>query len=79
MTFFSYKDSKSLVRTQFGGLAGQMWAAGCQQVGFTPWLIRHVSLQPCWTTRSMETGLLIAGFPLQGLTYGGHKSGAFYF
>eukprot|EP00983_Pelagomonas_calceolata_P083417 1156155-Pelagomonas_calceolata.AAC.4 len=46
MIFISYKDSKSLNITPFGGLAGQMWAAGRQKVGFTPQLIRHVS--PNW-------------------------------
>eukprot|EP00983_Pelagomonas_calceolata_P059650 1146016-Pelagomonas_calceolata.AAC.6 len=42
MIFISYKDPKSLNITPFGGLAGQMWAAGCQKVGFMPQLPRHV-------------------------------------
>eukprot|EP00983_Pelagomonas_calceolata_P028171 882495-Pelagomonas_calceolata.AAC.1 len=43
-------ESKSLKITRLCGLAGQMCVAGCQKVGFTPRLIRHVA--PNWTFKA---------------------------
>eukprot|EP00983_Pelagomonas_calceolata_P101573 1158710-Pelagomonas_calceolata.AAC.6 len=37
--------------TQQPLVAGQMWAAGCQKVNFTPLLIRHMS-RDCLKTNS---------------------------
>eukprot|EP00983_Pelagomonas_calceolata_P115876 1160247-Pelagomonas_calceolata.AAC.15 len=41
---FCHEGPKSPI--QFGGLAGQMWAAGHQKVGFMPWLIRQGTPNP---------------------------------